>query len=393
MAGYNDKTIPFYKVSKHIMRVLIVNTLYYPYKIGGAEVSVQLLAEELTRKGHQVRVVCLHNEKEKKTDIINGVEVIYLPLKNIYWPFSDVQEGKIKRLFWHIIDNYNILMANELSKEIDEFKPDVVHTNNIAGFSVAIWAEVKKRKIKLVHTSRDYYLFHPNSIMFSKNKNMEPEETSVKFWSFVKKIASKRVDKYIGISNYIRKFHMENGFFTKASTNYIYNAVEKLPVAVNCSDSLRFGFIGRLTKDKGFDIYCRLAEKLRLRYPNATFCAAGRFNPKDEKELQELAIASNIELHGFIPVNEFLAIVDIVVLPLKWREPFGRVVIESVMANKTVLTNSVGGISELKELFSKIYFLEKLDEVDLSEIEPNNNNGELFTYSETASRYLNEYKF
>lgn len=48
------------------MRVLIVNTLYYPYKIGGAEVSVQLLAEELTRKGHQVRVVCLHHEKEKK---------------------------------------------------------------------------------------------------------------------------------------------------------------------------------------------------------------------------------------------------------------------------------------------------------------------------------------
>lgn len=83
-------------------------------------------------------------------------------------------------------------MANALSKEIDEFIPDVVHTNNIAGFSVAIWAEIKKKKIKLIHTSRDYYLFHPNSIMFSKNKNMEPEEKSVKLWSFAKKSPARK---------------------------------------------------------------------------------------------------------------------------------------------------------------------------------------------------------
>ena len=66
---------------------MIVNTLYYPYQIGGAEVSVQLLAEELVRKGHQVRVVCIHKENNKKIANINDVEVVYLPLKNIYWPF------------------------------------------------------------------------------------------------------------------------------------------------------------------------------------------------------------------------------------------------------------------------------------------------------------------
>ncbi|WP_041417558.1 glycosyltransferase [Serratia plymuthica] len=128
------------------MRVIIVNTLYYPYKIGGAEVSVQLLAEELVRKGHQVRVVCLHKENYKKIDNVNGVEVVYLPLKNIYWPFDDSRKSKIQRLMWHIIDSYNILMAKLISKEIDDFNPDVVHTNNIAGFSVAIWSVIKKKK-------------------------------------------------------------------------------------------------------------------------------------------------------------------------------------------------------------------------------------------------------
>lgn len=48
------------------MKILIVNTLYSPFKVGGAEVSVQILAEELVMKGHSVRVVTLHNEKKGK---------------------------------------------------------------------------------------------------------------------------------------------------------------------------------------------------------------------------------------------------------------------------------------------------------------------------------------
>lgn len=32
------------------MKIMILNSLYYPYKFGGAEVSVQLLAEELVKK-------------------------------------------------------------------------------------------------------------------------------------------------------------------------------------------------------------------------------------------------------------------------------------------------------------------------------------------------------
>ena len=29
------------------MRIMILNSLYYPYRVGGAEISVQLLAEQL----------------------------------------------------------------------------------------------------------------------------------------------------------------------------------------------------------------------------------------------------------------------------------------------------------------------------------------------------------
>ncbi|ANJ92003.1 Glycosyl transferases group 1 [compost metagenome] len=375
------------------MRVIIVNTLYYPYKIGGAEVSVQLLAEELVRKGHQVRVVCLHKENYKKIDNVNGVEVVYLPLKNIYWPFDDSRKSKIQRLMWHIIDSYNILMAKLISKEIDDFNPDVVHTNNIAGFSVAIWSVIKKKKKKLVHTTRDYYLFHPNSIMFSSDRNMDPSEKSVKVWSFGKKLASKNVDIYIGISDFIRKFHSENGFFSNATLDYIYNAVEKPEINEIESEVLRFGFIGRLTKDKGFDTYCQLVDRFKEKYPNASFYAAGRFVMSEEgKELESLANQKGIKLLGFIPSSQFLSQIDVVVLPIKWREPFGRVVLESVLAKKIVLTNAVGGISELETLFPTIYFMENLDTVNLSEKNVEVRNSEMFNCDEVTNKYIEIYR-
>ncbi|TXE64162.1 glycosyltransferase family 4 protein [Serratia nematodiphila] len=375
------------------MRVLIVNSLYYPYKVGGAEVSVQLLSEELASKGHQVRVVCLHKEKHKKKEVLNGVEIIYLPLRNIYWPFGDANKSKIRRLLWHIIDSYNIFMARSLSKEIDVFTPDVVHTNNIAGFSVAIWRAIKKRNNRLVHTSRDYYLFHPNSIMFSRDRNMDPNESSVRLWSFFKKLASRNVDAYIGISDFIRKFHVENGFFPNATSDYIYNAVEKTHIKDFETKDMCFGFIGRLTRDKGFDVYCQLVDKFREEHPSATFYAAGRFvSSEDGKELESLAKQKGIKLLGFVPPSELFSLVDVIVLPIKWREPFGRVVIESVMADKVVLTNSIGGISELKKFFPKILFIEDMKTMSFSFEKSEIINEEMFSSSEIAKQYIKSYK-
>ena len=48
------------------MRVLIVNTFYYPNMQGGAEQSVKLLAENLLKQGHTVAVYCADAKDGKK---------------------------------------------------------------------------------------------------------------------------------------------------------------------------------------------------------------------------------------------------------------------------------------------------------------------------------------
>lgn len=375
---------------------MIVNTLYSPYKIGGAEVSVQFLAEELVVMGNKVRVICLHQEKNKKTDIINGVEVVYLPLKNIYWPYgSNDSQSKLKKLIWHFFDSYNLVMGRAFRKELADFEPDVVHTNNISGFSVSIWNEVKKKGIKLIHTARDYYLFHPSSTLYVKGKNLHPETFSVYLWSILKKLQSNKVDAFVGISDFIREFHVNNLFFQKARCTTIYNAVEIDVVKKRPSERAVIGFIGRLTEDKGFDQFCEIAEQLKGK-DNIEFVAAGRFNSDHAgKALDERAQNAGIDTLGFIPLIDFLEKVDSVVLPIKWREPFGRAVVECAMSEKIVLTNAFGGVSELEKLLPNIYKIDQSNLNKILELRPrafSEDEKAIFNKSVIAKTYFNTYK-
>jgi glycosyltransferase involved in cell wall biosynthesis len=69
------------------------------------------------------------------------------------------------------MDIYNPLMAWEVKKIIDREQPDLVHTHNLQGFSVAAWKVVKKRGLPLVHTMHDYYLLCPRNTMFGGGRN------------------------------------------------------------------------------------------------------------------------------------------------------------------------------------------------------------------------------
>lgn len=68
------------------MKILIVNTLYYPDKVGGAEVSTQLLAEGLVRAGMEVSVACATGTGMDSISELNGVKVYRLRNANLYWP-------------------------------------------------------------------------------------------------------------------------------------------------------------------------------------------------------------------------------------------------------------------------------------------------------------------
>lgn len=380
------------------MRIMILNSLYYPYRVGGAEISVQLLAEQLVKLENEVKVITLHDKKEIKTDFVNGVEVTYLPLKNIYWGFPNTTTSKFKKAIWHFIDCYNFEMKKMVSVQIAQFKPDIVHTNNICGFSVSAWDAVKKAKVKLVHTSRDYYLFHPNSTLFKSGKVMSPSSLSVLFWSWFKKIKSNKVDNYIGISKYITNLHKDCGFFKKATSDFIYNSVTPYVPKKNESDKIRIGFIGRLSVEKGFDVYCKVARQYKD-VNELKFYAAGNFQAgNDSNLLKKDANESSVDVLGYMDLAEFLELVDIVILPLKWNEPFGRTVVECALAGKFVITTSMGAMIELAQIMPNVAIINDIEhELDIFQRYTLHQDladdvKQLFDPDNIAKQYINHYK-
>ncbi|HCQ7676753.1 TPA: glycosyltransferase family 4 protein, partial [Escherichia coli] len=346
------------------MKVAIINTLYYPYRLGGAEVSVQVLAESLVKRNVEVIVLTLHEGNTLKIDTFNGVKIYYLPLLNCYWPYNSNEHSKIHRLQWHIKDLYNKQMVKLVSSILQDLRPDIVHTNNLSGFSVGVWRVLRKMNIPTVHTTRDYYLFHPNSTLFKNGKNIDPTNFFVRLNVFYKKYMSKDVNAFIGISKYISDFHYKFGFANKGLHGYVYNPVME-PKVTNSNtdrDKITIGYIGRLTSDKGFDDYINIAQK----YQNCKFLAAGKPDASEEsRDLLKKAKKSSVEILGYIPVEEFLNKVDAVLLPIKWNEPFGRVVVESALAYKPVYTNYVGGITEISSFFPWVKDIHSFDEQEL----------------------------
>ncbi|WP_226052609.1 glycosyltransferase [Dickeya chrysanthemi] len=358
------------------MRILIINTLYHPYKVGGAEVSVQLMAEALVRRHHQVQVLCLTPERQRSDKVINGVAVCYVPLANDYWPFDGEKKSFYQKARWHLKDYYNVEMRTVVMEVIREFAPDLVHTNNIAGFSVSAWSAAKASGVKILHTSRDYYLFHHNATLFSRGRNQEPNVLSIRLLSALKRRYSRLVDGYVAISRFILERHRQAGFFPGVHQSFIYDIVlpavqEAEPAAAAMSNGKRWriGFIGKLAEDKGFDEFCLLARHYR-HHPDYAFYAAGRITQGNP--LVEDATSSGVTLLGFASLEAFMGQVDIVVLPVKWHEPFGRVLVESIFYGKRVLTNRMGAVGELSTLLPNIYFMEtcSLEEVIRKPLQP-----------------------
>lgn len=332
------------------MNIAIINTLYWPFKVGGAEVSVQILAESLSREGHQVSIITLTNRNHKNITNHNGVTIYQLPLRNIYWPFSGEKRSTPQKILWHAIDNYNFLSKQDISSILKEVAPDVVHTNNLAGFSVSAWDAANNLNIPIVHTSRDYYLINPNTTLHNKKGQQSAKSFSCKLWSLVKKIKSRKVGRYISISAHVQSVHSTANFFNSTPHEVIYNSIiskdgieqQKKETPENPED-FTFGYIGRLTDAKGLNILIESFAKAG----NLKLLIAGTGDNEYVEQLKKASVNSSIVFTGHVDPAAFFPLIDCLIVPSIWAEPLGRVVLESYSYGTPVIGTKSGGIPEI----------------------------------------------
>jgi glycosyltransferase involved in cell wall biosynthesis len=334
------------------MRILMINSLYPPIAVGGAERSVCLLAEALARSGDQVVVVSLHPEPKETVQTQNGVRVYRLPMDNHYWPFHGGEKpGKVARLWWHMNEACNLRAAERVGRILDLERPDVVHSNNLCGFSVAVWREVKKRKIRLVHTLRDYYLLCSRSALFREGSVCIQRCRDCKALTANRRPATHLVDAVVSISEYVLKRHTESNYFPGAPSAVIYNSgvTDAIPSPKNNGkDTLIFGCIGRLEDEKGIRVVLEATE--RLSFANWRLRIAGVGLDSYVDSLKERFTDPRIEWLGFSSPQHFYASIDVTIVSSVWPEPLSRAVIETFASGKSAICAQSGGIPEIANM-------------------------------------------
>jgi glycosyltransferase involved in cell wall biosynthesis len=336
------------------MKILIFNTLYFPHHIGGAEKSVQLLAEGLVKLGHQTSVLTISNE-DSVSDV-NGVKVYYIKTKNIYGTKA-TSPPTLAKPFWHLLDAYNPFYAPIIRKILLAENPEIIHTNNLAGFSVQIWQIAKEFNIPVIHTLRDYYLLCPKSTMYKKGENCSFRCLDCQLYSISKKIMSEHVSAVCGISNFILQKHLNEGYFKQAlQKQVIYNTVTKALIAPlgknSCSsqrkDSIKFGFVGQISPAKGIEPLLKAFDENNEIFKGHSLHIFGKSSdPGYEAYLRATYTRKNIFFEGHQRAEEIYPKIQVVIVPSEWNEPFGRIIIEAYAYGKFVIASNKGGIPEI----------------------------------------------
>lgn len=342
------------------MKIMLVNSYYYPEIYGGAEFSVKKLAEALHYAGNDVCVLCSGTEESK--EIINGVSVVRFVSKNIARACDTNQVGFLVKKIRRFHELYNIKNYKAIDKAVKDFCPDVIHTNNLYNITPVIWKVAKDNNVPLVHTLRDYYLICPRVSLRCKRTNGKDCVNPSVFCKYHRKknIAySNYVDIVTAPSKITLDMIINEGLFKKAHKKVVVNAIDyeedvaegKLKEKeshFNTTRTIRFVYLGTLTEQKGIrwliDSFNCITNKDR-----AELIIAGKGDMEDYVE-ESCKRNSHIRFVGFLSetkVDELLDQTDVLVCPSLWDEPFGRVVLDAYKHAMPVISSNKGALPEL----------------------------------------------
>ena len=331
------------------MKIAFINTLYFPNEIGGAENSVRLIAEQHVREGGEAIVLTLSEDQTFKKRDVNGVTVYYLPVANLGFLHGKKQLPAWKRKAWHLIDVYNPVMARRIKNVLQQERPDLVETNNLQGFSVAVWKAARKLNIPVVQVLRDYYLCCANSSMYRDEKSCDGQCGRCKLFCAPKRSLSHIPEAVISVSRRSYDLMCENGMFCDKDVFVRPSGIDatQIPEMGNiraAGEKLSIGFLGRLTDVKGVRLL--LDAVAGLDQDNVELLIAGADDTPYAQELKAIYNKPNIKFLGRTFPADLFKKIHFLFVPSVWEEPFGKVIAEAMASGTPVAVSSMGGMPE-----------------------------------------------
>ena len=336
------------------MKILMVNKFLYPR--GGSESYMLYLGEHLKKMGHEVEYFGMY---DSQNTVGNS--------KGLYTQNMDFHSTGLARFLYPFKIIFSFEAKRKIMQVIDDFKPDIVHMNNINfQLTPSIIYGIKKKKIPLVQTVHDYQMICPNHLLYDFDNNMPCEKCiggshmnciknkcihgsvvksvlgviEAKFYSLLK--TYKKVDLFVCPSNFLENKLLSSNKFYQGKTKTIHNFIDKEKFSNNndTNDSYIL-YVGRLSKEKGIENIAKTAKLL----PEYNFVIAG--GGPDQDILKNIP---NIKLAGFLTGEQLTRLMGnakILLLPSVCYENCPLSILEAHCMGVPVVTMNSGGMAEL----------------------------------------------
>lgn len=290
--------------------------------LGGAEKVTINLAEEMYRKGHQVKIAYLTGDAIVKP-LISDIELVSLELNSIS----------------NILNSLSIYR-----KLLMQFKPDVIHSH-------MVHANIFSRLNRLL------YISYPRLIC-SAHSNYEGGRLRMLAYRLTHCLS----DVTTNVSKNAVKQFEELKAVPKGGMITVYNGIDLRKFSSNLStrrnilqqlnideSSKILLSVGRLTDPKDYPNLINAVSILKSRSLNFKLLIVGDGNlRKDiEQQIKKLNMVNNIILLGARnDIPELMNTADLFLLSSKY-EGFGLVIAEAMACEKFVVATDCGGSSEI----------------------------------------------
>ncbi len=344
------------------MKILMVNKFLYPN--GGSETYIFELGKELERSGHEVQYFGMEHEGRI---VGNHAES--------YTADMDFHTGKLRKLVYPFRIIYSVEARKKIRRVLDDFRPDVVHLNNI-NFQItpSILYEIRSfgkkigKYIPIVYTAHDYQWVCPNHMMMVPStgelcfacKGGDYRNCSRKRCIHDSRIKSllgtieasyyKRrktyalVDKIICPSDFMKR-QLDTDEILAGKTVMMHNFLVKPEESTSKKNKTLPDkyvlYFGRFSKEKGTETLLKVCRAL----PEIPFVFAGT-GPLEEKVRKE----KNVICLGFLQGGELRSVIEgayFCVYPSEWYENCPFSVMESQLYGTPMIASDLGGTPEL----------------------------------------------
>ena len=358
------------------MRILLVNKFHY--RKGGAETYYLTVGSELERMGHEVAYFSMRHPDN-------------LPCRWDKYFVTQREYNNVKNPLKAARDGMALIYSPEAKRNFqalcEEFRPDVVHLNNVhrqITLSILDAPYLRENKVPVFYTAHDYVTVCPGYLMLDGDGRVCDacledghyrhciERRCVKGSRAKSALAAMEasfnrahksnqwIDKVIAPSRFMRSKLIEGGW-SEGKVVFLQNFAEDaiLDRAANAGadatdrENPYLLFFGRLSVEKGVDTLLRAFDAALPSLPQNMRLVVVGDGPDfaDFKALaSSLGCASRIEFVGYQTGGALQAYVErasLAIASSRWRENMPYSIVEAFAAGTPVVGTDIGGIPEL----------------------------------------------